>query len=305
MSIEMNVSNIVEVNGILIDKTIDNGLSLRMPTLPGKYSKFETFGYWLFKLQRDSGILSEDDFQKSCELIHIFSLDVNSKIRLYEDYFIKSNDISKDIQLQNKDMFKKKKKDSKNKNPLEKKPKNTKNNDIISNSNNDIISQIVMRANSIDGIIPQIVEQCVQESVQEPVEKKKRIRKVKDVPKVNEDKVDNMNEDKVDNMNEDKVDNVIEKKKRVRKVKDNSENKKELDVEKKKRVRKVKESKEKDNIENEVKNADMEEKNDIITLNTVSIDDVEYFYDSENNLYNSNHDIIGLFNPDTLSVTIS
>jgi len=47
-----------------------------------------------------------------------------------------------------------------------------------------------------------------------------------------------------------------------------------------------------------------DEENDII-LNSVYVDDVEYFYDSNNLLYNSHHNVIGQFDPITLSISIS
>ena len=46
------------------------------------------------------------------------------------------------------------------------------------------------------------------------------------------------------------------------------------------------------------------EENDII-LNSVYVDDVEYFYDSDNLLYNSDHNVIGQFDPIALSISIS
>ena len=46
------------------------------------------------------------------------------------------------------------------------------------------------------------------------------------------------------------------------------------------------------------------EENDII-LKSVYVDDVEYFYDSNNLLYNSDHNVIGQFDPINLSISIS
>jgi hypothetical protein len=220
----------------------------------------------------------------------------------------------------------------------------------IFNTNSDIISQIVLRANSIDSPLPLQNEAIVP--VEEDLvskDKKKRVKKTvvpdaevslsKDKKRrvmkggesyssiiascqqsimvgntVEESKVEEskVEESKVEEakVEESKVEEA--KKKRVKKeqpirisgVEEQLVEEKVV-VEKKKRVKK-------DTVPAMVPamvptmvptTDELEEEEDIV-LNAVSIDGVDYFYDTNNRLYNSHHSVIGTFDPVSLAISI-
>jgi hypothetical protein len=330
-------------------------------TLPGKYTKYATFAFWLSTYLRDNNLLSIEAYHETEKLLLFFSTDIQSQIDMYEKFFENSKTIQKDLQTQQQAFLKHSKKSLK---PDEKKPKKSKKQLI--NTNNDIIAQIVLRANSIESpdtpqsfivsqdndVIPYDNEEEEGTSVvvEEEgtsvvvVEKKKRVKKIKETDELEEKKTEETSAKKEvekakkaaekAKKEEEKAKKAAEKaKKEEEKAKKEAEKaKKEEEKEKKaaekekkeaekakKGAGKIKKEKETENIVNREPEAEKNNNNsdllpiqhlnpddfDEITLQAIEIDDVEYFYDTDHHLYNSQHNIIGTFNPHTLQVSFT
>ena len=294
MSVEMN--QVIVTQEVVVEK--------EMRTLPGKYSKFAGFAYWLLTQMKDEQILSGDSYDATCKMMHLLSSDIAAQVAFYERYFAEASVSAKIMKADIKNRLKPAKVPKEKKEKKEKKPKKT---EQINNTNNDIITQIVQRANSVDGSIGQLechmpteeakedvekVEPAKEdvekvEPAKEDVEKKKRVRKSKEVV--------------VDPASTDVKLEVVENKKRVRKSKEvvvdpaSSDVKVEV-VENKKRSL----ADRRRNISTPILS---EEEEDEVTLHAVLIDMVEYYYDSKNQLYNAEHSVIGTFDPQSLSAS--
>ena len=308
MSVEMNVENVV------VEVTNDHVKEKVMRTLPAKYNKFAGFAYWLLGQMKDAQILSANGYDDSCVMMNLLSSDIPVQIEFYEKFFTEatvSGRLMKAEMKAYKDKSSKKdKKEKKDKVVKEKKEnvvkekKSKKVNNQVSNTNNDIISQIVMRANSVETIEQPVIEQPVIEQtvieqtvIEQPVIEQPVIEQTVIEQPVIEQPI------------------VVEKKKRVKKDKVVIVEPTELPsaveptaVEKKKRVKKVKPDS--DNLNHKIskknKISNIESNNsDELILNQVTIDDISYFYDSNNNLYNNDTLIIGSFDPISLSISIS
>ena len=302
-----------------------------MRSLPAKYSKYAGFAYWLFGQMKDAQILSGDAYDATCNMMHLFG-DLTAQVAFYERFLdeatvstrlmkaeIKNLKKSTQVKVQKKEKTEKTEK-------TEKKEKKEKKERIF-NTNSDIISQIVLRANSIDSPLPIQNEAIVPvEEVLVSKDKKKRVKKT-----VVPDAEVSLSKDKKKRVTKGEsyssiiascqqsilVGNTVEetkveetKKKRVKKeqpirisgVEEQlvEELEEKVVVEKKKRVKK-------DTVlatvPAMVPATDELEEEDIV-LNAVSIDGVDYFYDTNNRLYNSHHSVIGTFDPVSLAISI-
>jgi hypothetical protein len=222
-------------------------------------------------------------------MMNLLSGNLNEQVAFYERYLAEASVSAKLMKADIKNRLKPVKEPKAKKEPKEKKPKKT---EQLSNANNDIITQIVQRANSLDG--SSFIVECHVPTEEPKVEELKVEEPKVEEPKVEEPKVEEP---------------TVEKKKRVRKEKDGVE-KKDV-VEKKKRTKKVVEQVVTTEVVDQVVTTEVVEQvvttevvdQDEITLNAVLIDEVEYFYDSKNQLYNADHIVIGTFNPVTLSAS--
>ena len=289
MSIEMN-----QVNEVVVEKV--------MRTLPGKYSKFAGFAYWLLVQMKDNQILSGDAYDATCNMMNLLSGDLSQQIAFYERYLAEASVSSKlmkaEIKNRSKPVNAKAKEPKANAN--EPKAKKSKKVEQVSHTDDDILTQIVERANSVT---------VVDEPVLVLPIKKKRVTKGETYSSIiasaqllpREGSV--MVGDIEQTVEESKVEEskVVEKKKRVKKeqpirisVVDEQELEEKVVVEKKKRVKKEK-----------VPVVPIDELEEDIVLNAVSVDGIEYFYDADNRLYNSLHSVIGSFDPLSLAISIS
>ena len=140
-----------------------------------------------------------------------------------------------------------------------------------------------------DDVVPVIVEEAGADVVPviDKVEKKKRVKKEKDVSIiVGEVEVPLVQEEKKKRVKKEKVEagQVVEKKKRVKKEKVSN-------------VEVTQELKEEVKPETELEEEEL-------VLHSVSVDDVEYYYDADNRLYDTNHSVIGTFDPESLTISI-
>jgi len=117
----------------------------KMNILPVKYSKFATFAYWFLEQLKTSRIIEEDSYTAICEFTHLTDGEIPLQVAFYERFLAEYDSLSK--------MFKglnKKPKAGKNKKPSQEKKTKTKKNNNSFNANLDIISQVVLRANSVE-----------------------------------------------------------------------------------------------------------------------------------------------------------
>jgi len=168
-----------------------------------------------------------------------------------------------------------------------------------------------------------VLESTVENQSEEKVEKKKRVKKPKSEETVLQSEV--LESTPVENqivLPSEVLESTVEKKKRVKKPKseqetvlqcDPVENQSEEKVEKKKRVKKPKSEQETVSevvetvLQSEGLNTEIETPDSgvEITLHAVTVDGVEYFYDSDYQLYNaSSYEIIGSIDIDSLSISI-
>ena len=299
----------VNVENVVIEVTNDKKV---MRTLPAKYNKFAGFAYWLLGQMKDAQVLSANGYDDTCVMMNLLSGDIPMQIEFYEKFFTEapvSGRLMKAEMKTFKDKSSKKdKKEKKEKVVKEKKEKKSKKvNNQVSNTNNDIISQIVMRANSVETIEQPVIEQPV-------VEKKKRVKKDKVVIVEPTELASAVEPTEVSSIEVSSIEvpsievpsaveptaveptaveptavepTAVEKKKRVKKVKPDSDN-----------------LNHKISKKNKISNIESNNSDELI-LNQVTIDDISYFYDSNNNLYNNDTLIIGSFDPISLSISIS
>jgi hypothetical protein len=292
MSVEMNqvVTDNVIVDNVIVEK--------EMRTLPGKYSKFAGFAYWLLAQMKHNQILSGDAYDATCNMMHLLSLDFTAQVEFYERYLAEASVSMKLMKTDIKNRLKPATttKIKKDKDPKEKKVKKEKK-EQVNITNNDIIAKLVECANSV--------------------------MVLQDLP-LNEPNVVNQNEKnnesniQIINHVESQVDNnglslvqEKEKKKRVKKekVEGNVEEGVVEEKEKKKRVKKEKvvevlNLQDDNNKGIEVLEELEQQEEDELVLHSVLVDGLEYFYDAQNRLYNTQHSVIGSFDPISLSISI-
>ena len=318
MSVEMNqvVTDNVIVDNVIVEK--------EMRTLPGKYSKFAGFAYWLLAQMKDNQILSGDAYDATCNMMHLLSLDFTAQVEFYERYLAEASVSMKLMKTDIKNRLKPATttKIKKDKDPKEKKVKKEKK-EQVNITNNDIIAKLVECANSVMVLQdvplnePNVVNQNEKNnesniqiinhvesqvdnnglSVVQEKEKKKRVKK-----------------EKVEGNVEEGVVEEKEKKKRVKKekVEGNVEEGVVEEKEKKKRVKKEKvvevlNLQDDNNKENEVLEEleqELQQEEEEVVLHSVLVDGLEYFYDPQNRLYNTQHSVIGSFDPISLSISI-
>ena len=320
------------VNESVIDELVVNPTKV-LRSLPAKYNKFASFAFWLLREMKDNTILSSVTYDNTCSMMNLLSGDIPLQIDFYEKFF---SEMKVSDRLM-KSEIRSYKENNKNKKTKENKPKKTRNNKKNTNNTDntdDIISLIVMKANGVDvGTVdsdltnhPQneIVVDQIPEKV-EKVEKKKRVKKPKTEENVLQTQVvESESSEKVESESPEKVESEssekVEKKKRVKKPKTEEnvlqtqvvESESPEKVEKKKRVKKPKT--EENVLQTQVIETETQEKtlnitttsdtDTEITLSAVTIDGVEYFYDLQNQLYNSSYDIIGSIDTNSLSISI-
>jgi hypothetical protein len=117
----------------------------KMNILPVKYSKFATFAYWFLDQLKTSHIIPEESYTAICEFTHLTDGDIPLQVAFYERFLDEYDSLSKVFKALNK-----KPKAGKNKKPAQEKKTKTKKNNNSFNANLDIISQVVLRANSVD-----------------------------------------------------------------------------------------------------------------------------------------------------------
>ena len=117
----------------------------KMNILPVKYSKFATFAYWFLDQLKTSHIIPEEYYTAICEFTHLTDGEIPLQVGFYERFLDEYDSLSKVFKSLNK-----KPKARKNKKPAQEKKTKTKKNNNSFNANLDIISQVVLRANSVD-----------------------------------------------------------------------------------------------------------------------------------------------------------
>jgi hypothetical protein len=184
----------------------------KMNILPIKYSKFATFAYWFLEQLKTSRIIEEESYTAICDFTHLTDGDIPLQVAFYERFLDEYDSLSKVVKALNK-----KPKAGKNKKPAaqEKKTKTKKNNNNSFNANLDIISQVVLRANSVEDdfdLTTPAVNMILQDvaSTQDEVSdngsdtsvaaeekpKEKKVKKVKEPKEKKEKKVKEPNEKK-------------------------------------------------------------------------------------------------------------
>jgi hypothetical protein len=181
----------------------------KMNILPVKYSKFATFAYWFLDQLKTSRIIEEDSYTAICEFTHLTDGEIPLQVAFYERFLAEYDCFSKMFKALNK-----KPKAGKNKKPSQEKKTKTKKNNNSFNANLDIISQVVLRANSVEddfdlttpavSLILQDVASTQEDDVcdtsvavavaaapaeEEPKEKKEKEKKVKEPKEPKEKKV--------------------------------------------------------------------------------------------------------------------
>ena len=289
-------------------------------SLPAKYNKYAGFAYWLLKQMKEQQILSALAYDDTCSMMNLLSSDIPVQIAFYERFFSEIKVSALMLKRDIKDFKKGNKKGIKKDTNLgEKKVRKSKKGDIIMNTNNDIIAQIVMRANTLELettlqptvvepttlqptlLEPTALEPIVQSTLLEPtvVVEKKRGRKktVKSEEKVVEEKV----EEKVVKKRVEKKKKMVEEKVEEKVVEEKVVKKR---VEKKKKMVEKMEEKMVEKMEEKMEEKVEEKIQGLHHFYSVSIDHREYFYDYNNRLYDLQHNHIGSFDPSTLSISI-
>ena len=324
-----------EIMNTVVNESIVNVPSTKdkiMRSLPAKYNKFASFAFWLLREMKDNAILSSVTYDNTCSMMNLLSGDIPLQIEFYEKFF---SEMKVSDRIMKSEIRSYKENNKKTKETKPKKSRNNKKNGNNTNNTDDIISLIVMKANGVE-VEPVYEVLAVENQSEEKVEKKKRVKKPKSEETVLQSEVLEqpvLSSDvlPVETQSEEKM----EKKKRVKKPKSEEpvlqsevleqpvlqnevlavETQSEEKVEKKKRVKKPK-------SEQTVLQSDVgtEEIVDVlnhigteietsvpdveITLHAVNVDGVEYFYDSDYQLYNSSYEIIGSIDIDSLSISI-
>jgi len=260
-------------------------------TLPAKYNKYAGFAYWLLKQMKEQQILSALAYDDTCTMMNLLSSDIPLQIAFYERFF---SEIKLSGLMMKRDIkdFKKgnKKEIKKERNLGEKNVRKSKKGDTIMNTNNDIIAQIVMRANTIElEVEPTVVEPIVLEPTVVAEKKRGRKKTVKMEEKVVEEKVV---EEKV---MEEKV--VEEKVMEEKVVKKRVQKKKKMDGNMDKKMdKKMDGNMDGNNLQENIQG--------LHDFYSVSIDNREYLYDYNNRLYDLQKNHIGSFDSSTLSISI-
>jgi len=299
------------MNTIVNEPVVNVPTTKVMRSLPAKYNKFASFAFWLLREMKENAILSSVTYDNTCSMMHLLSGDIPLQIEFYERFF---------SEMKVSDRFMKSeirsyKENNKNKKTKETKPKKSRNNKKNSNNTDntdDIISLIVRKANGIDDqpIVSDANNTETVVSVVEKVEKKKRVKKPKSEEPVLQSEVvesntlENQTEEPV--LQSEVVENQSEEPVLQSEVVENQTQEK---VEKKKRVKKPKTDEtvlQSEVVESVLQSEETNNNSGVeITLHAVTVDGVEYFYDSDNHLYNSSsYEIIGSIDIQSLSISI-
>tara|TARA_Y100000389_G_scaffold43274_1_gene37905 strand:- start:318 stop:1205 length:888 start_codon:yes stop_codon:yes gene_type:complete len=275
----------------------------RKPTLSGKYSKFMEFGYSLVQSLRANDTLNDEGLEAAYSQLKLFE-GVESQTEFYEQILVQSKEtgkvMRKFITQRNKPpkapkekkprKTKAKKEEAKvevqegeapvaeTKEKKARKPRAKKTTNVVQDTQNDVIGDIVAAANA-DPLV-NVAEEKVAEATKE--EKKKGGRK----PKAKKEEGEVTPEAKVDE--------------------------KAPGAPKKARKTKAKKEAVKTEVANtppvneEIVPADLEEEleEEQITTQEVIIGGTTYLMDDENNLYSiDTHDDIGRYNPETQKIS--
>lgn len=276
----------------------------RKPTLSGKYSKFMVFGYSLVQSLRANDTLNDEGLEAAYSQLKLFE-GVESQTEFYEQILGQSNETGKlmrnfIIQRNKPPKAPKEKKPRKPRAKKEeakvevqegeappvaeakekkaRKPRAKKTTNVVQDTQNDVIGDIVAAANA-DPLV-NVAEEKVAEATKE--EKKKGGRK----PKAKKEEGEVTPEAKVDE--------------------------KAPGAPKKARKTKAKKEEVKTEVANtppvneEIVQADLEEEleEEQITTQEVVIGGTTYLMDDENNLYSiDTHDEIGRYNPETQEIS--
>ena len=132
----------------------------KKPTLSAKYSKFLVFGYGFVKSLESQGVISAEGVETAFAELKLMS-SVEEQTQLYESFLAQSKEtgkvMRKFITLRNKPpkapkapRAKKTAKKSESSDADEKKPRAKKTSRVENDSENDLVSQIVTAANTVD-----------------------------------------------------------------------------------------------------------------------------------------------------------
>ncbi len=132
----------------------------KKPTLSAKYSKFLVFGYGFVKSLESQGVLNAEGVETAFAELKLMS-SVEEQTQLYESFLAQSKETSKVMRkfvaLRNKPpkapkapRAKKTAKKSESSDADEKKPRAKKTSRVENDSENDLVSQIVTAANTVD-----------------------------------------------------------------------------------------------------------------------------------------------------------
>ena len=333
-----------EIMNTVVNESIVNVPTTKdkmLRSLPAKYNKFASFAFWLLREMKDNAILSSVTYDNTCSMMNLLSGDIPLQIEFYEKFF---SEMKVSDRIMKSEIRSYKENNKKTKETKPKKSRNNKKNGNNTNNTDDIISLIVMKANGVEvepvsEVLP--VETQSQEKVEKKKRvKKSKSEQTVLQSEVLEQPVLSSDVLLVENQSQEKV----EKKKRVKKPKIEEtvlqsevleqpvseilplENQSQEKVEKKKRVKKSKS--EQTVLQSDVGTEQIVLQSDVgteeivdvlnhigteiessvpeveITLHAVTVDGVEYFYDSDYQLYNSSYEIIGSIDIDSLSISI-
>ena len=132
----------------------------KKPTLSAKYSKFLVFGYGFVKSLESQGVISAEGVETAFAELKLMS-SVEEQTQLYESFLAQSKEtgkvMRKFVALRNKPpkapkapRAKKTAKKSESSDADEKKPRAKKTSRVENDSENDLVSQIVTAANTVD-----------------------------------------------------------------------------------------------------------------------------------------------------------
>ena len=314
-----------EIMNTVVNESIVNVPTTKdkmLRSLPAKYNKFASFAFWLLREMKDNAILSSVTYDNTCCMMNLLSGDIPLQIEFYEKFF---SEMKVSDRIMKSEIRSYKENNKKTKETKPKKSRNNKKNGNNTNNTDDIISLIVMKANGVE-VEPVSEVLPVETQSQEKVEKKKRVKKPKIEETVLQSEVLEQPVSEVLSV-ETQCEQKVEKKKRVKKSK-SEEIVLQSDVGTEQTVLQSDVGSEQTVLQSDVGTEQIVLQSDVgteqivdvlnhigteieysvpeveITLHAVTVDGVEYFYDSDYQLYNSSYEIIGSIDIDSLSISI-
>jgi len=281
------MSNLEITNEIVV------GEKKPLKSLPAKYNKFAVFTFWLCEKLRQEYPEAVDPI---INVTNLLSRDVPTQILFYDNFVSEEKINTKALRtiIMQKPKKEKLPKDTKNRKTRVSK----KNNTVEQVTNNDIISQIVSRANSVESdttaILDDLTHQEEQQHIVQTIEKKVVKEKKEKVVKDPKEKVVKEKKEKVVKEPKEKAvkEKVVKEKKEkvVKEPKEKAVKEPKEKVVKEKKEKVVKEPKEKvvkeeqEEEEEEEEEEEQEEEEEELQAVLVVIDGVQLYQDTKNGM---------------------